>query len=29
MIRRDYLLRQMEEFVAAMSKLLGLTKNAQ
>jgi len=29
MIRRDYLLRQMEEFVAAMSKLLGLTKDAQ
>jgi len=29
MLRRDYLLRQIEEFVAAMAKLLGLTKNEQ
>ncbi len=29
MLRRDYLLRQMEEFVAAMAQLIGLTKNAQ
>lgn len=29
MIRRDYLLRQIEEFVAAMTKLLGLAKNEQ
>jgi hypothetical protein len=29
MIRRDYLLRQTEEFVAAMAKLAGLAKNAQ
>lgn len=29
MIRRDYLLRQIEEFVAAITKVLGLTKNEQ
>ncbi len=29
MIRRDYLLRQIEEFVAVMTKLLGLAKNEQ
>lgn len=29
MIRRDYFLRQIEEFVAAMAKVLGLTKNEQ
>jgi hypothetical protein len=29
MIRRDYLLRQLEEFVAAMAKLAGLAKQEQ
>jgi hypothetical protein len=29
MIRRDYLLRQLEEFVAAMAQLAGLVKSAQ
>ena len=29
MIRRDYLLRQIEEFVAVMTRLLGLAKNEQ
>lgn len=29
MIRRDYLLRQMEEFVAAMAQLAGLAKQQQ
>jgi hypothetical protein len=29
MIRRDYLLRQIEDFVAAMAKLAGLAKNEQ
>lgn len=29
MIRRDYLLRQVEEFVAAIAKMAGLAKNQQ
>src|ERR1700722_11266936 len=29
MIRRDYLLRQIEEFVAAMAKVAGLAKQEQ
>jgi len=29
MIRRDYILRQIEQFVAMLAKIAGLTKNAQ
>ena len=29
MIRRDYILRQIEQFVAMLAKIAGLTKNEQ